>query len=441
MEEAPHWTARPSILELRESWPRMPAAEKVAAFCGLEQGDSDDFFLSLSSADQAELIVALPDSHRRHWIRLLAPDDLTDVVQLAPKHRQEILAALDEPTRREVTGLLAHAEDEAGGLMSSRFARVRPEMCVDEAIRYLRKQAESNIETMRYLYVLDPEQRLLGVVSLRQLFVTDGDSLVRDIMRTQVVTASPELPQGELRRLFQTSGLTAIPIVDASGRMGGIVTIDDIVDVVEEKATEDIQRLGGSEELGAPYLKLALWRMVKKRASWLVILFLGEMFTATAMGYFEKEIERAVVLALFIPLIISSGGNSGSQASTLVVRAIAVGDVRLREWWRVFTREVLVGLALGVILGAIGMCRILLWPSRVKLYGEHFVLVGATVACSLVGIVLWGSLAGSMLPFVLKKVGFDPAVASAPFVATLVDVSGLIIYFSFASVILRGTLL
>jgi magnesium transporter len=273
------------------------------------------------------------------------------------------------------------------------------------------------------------------------LFVADGDTPVRSMMRTATIATNETMSQEEIATLFSKSALMAIPVLDDDGRMKGIITVDDIVEVVEEEATEDIQRLGGSEVLDAPYLKISLLRMIRKRAGWLVILFLGEMLTATAMGHFEKEIERAVVLALFIPLIISSGGNSGSQASTLVVRAIALGEVRLRDWWRVLRRELIVGTALGAILGSIGMVRILFWPTRVQLYGEHYALVGLTVATSLVGIVLWGSLSGSMLPFLLKRLRLDPATASAPFVATLVDVSGLVIYFTVASLILSGTLL
>jgi magnesium transporter len=223
--------------------------------------------------------------------------------------------------------------------------------------------------------------------------------------------------------------------------MKGVVTIDDIVDVVQEEATEDAQKFGGMEALDAPYLDVSIPQMLKKRGGWLSALFLGEMLTATAMAYFEHELERAIVLSLFIPLIISSGGNSGSQASTLIVRALAVGDVKLRDWWRVFRREIVVGTLLGVLLGCIGMMRILLWPTRNKLYGTHYFMISITIACSLVGVVLFGSLAGSMLPFVLRKLRFDPASASAPFVATLVDVTGLVIYFTVASIILRGVLL
>jgi magnesium transporter len=233
----------------------------------------------------------------------------------------------------------------------------------------------------------------------------------------------------------------AVPVVDAEGRIKGIVTIDDIVDVVREEATEDIQKIGGTQALEAPYLHVGLVEMVKKRAGWLSVLFVGELLTASAMTYYEDRVARALVLALFIPLIISSGGNAGSQATTLVIRAMGMGEVRLRDWWQVFRREFGAGLALGVILGVLGWLRVVLWPSREATYGENFLLIGYTVACSLVGVVLWGALAGSMLPFALRRLGFDPASASAPFVATLVDVTGLVIYFSVATFFLSGTLL
>jgi magnesium transporter len=428
--------------ELQTRWSSLSASARLEAFKELPRAEAEDFFSDLSPPEQLELLLALPAVERRGWMRLLAPDDAADAVQAAPEAaRDSLLALLDESTRHEVIALLAYAEDEAGGLMSPRFARVRPEMTADEAIRYLHKQARERVETIYYVYVLDAQQRLVGVVSFRELFEASGTMKVRNLMHTDVVTASEQMDQEDVGLLFAKHSLLAIPVVDADERMKGVVTVDDIVDVVQEEATEDIQKIGGTEALDEPYLDIGLARMIRKRAGWLSALFLSETLTATAMGYFEHEIARAVVLALFIPLIISSGGNSGSQASTLVVRAMALGEVRLRDWWRVVRREVAAGLALGSILGMIGLLRILLWPTRATLYGEHYVLVAITVACSLIGVVLWGTISGSMLPLVLRRLGFDPASASAPFVATLVDVTGLVIYFTMASGILRGTLL
>ncbi len=428
--------------ELQEMWSSLALEARLEAFKALSRAEGEDFFWNLSAPDQVELLLELPAVERRGWMRFLAPDDAADVVQAAPEEERDgLLALLDDSTRKEVTALLAYAEDQAGGLMSPRFARVRPDMTADEAISYLHKQARERVETIYYVYVLDAQQRLVGVVSFRQLFEAPGSMKVRDLMQTEVVTVSEQMDQEDVGLLFARHSLLAIPVVDADRHMKGVVTVDDIVDVVQEEATEDIQKIGGMEALDEPYLDIGLFRMIRKRAGWLSALFMSETLTATAMGYYEHEIARAVVLALFIPLIISSGGNSGSQASTLVVRAMALGEVRLRDWWRVMRREFAAGLALGSILGMIGLLRILLWPTRATLYGEHYVLVALTVACSLVGIVLWGTISGSMLPLIMRRLGFDPASASAPFVATLVDVTGLVIYFTVASVILYGTLL
>ncbi|MGE3539791.1 MAG: magnesium transporter [Candidatus Tectimicrobiota bacterium] len=427
---------------LQEQWSSLDMATCLAAFKQLPRAAAEDFFWALNAQDQAELLLAMAAIERRGWMRLLAPDDAADVIQAAPAHEHEgLLALLDETTRHEVVALLAYAEDEAGGLMSPRFARVRPDMTVDEAVSYLRRQARERVETIYYIYVIDAQQRLVGVLSLRELFEAHGHLHIRDVMHAEVVTVVEQMDQEEVGLLFARYAFLAMPVVDLEGHMKGVVTVDDIVDVVQEEATEDIQKMGGTEALDEPYLDIRFGRMLRKRAGWLSVLFLSETLTATAMGYFEEEIARAVVLALFIPLIISSGGNSGSQASTLVIRAMALGEVRLRDWWRVIRREFATGCALGGILGLLGVLRIVLWPGRATTYGEHYLLIALTVACSLVGVVLWGAVTGSMLPLLLRRIGFDPASASGPFVATLVDVTGLVIYFSLASVILHGTLL
>ncbi|KYF55810.1 Mg2+ transporter MgtE, partial [Sorangium cellulosum] len=427
--------------ELSASWSTMEGDERVQAYRRLRREEAEDFFQGLSSADQAALLAALTKGERRLWLRLLAPDDVADIVHEAPPAEQgELLSLLDEPTRRVVSALLAYEEDEAGGLMSPWFARVRPEATVDEAITYLKRQALDHLETIYYGYVLDAEQRLLGVVSLRQLMIAPGHLRVSDVMKTDVVSVHEDVDQEAVARLFAEHDLVAIPVVDGEGRMKGIVTADDIVDVVEEEATEDIQKLGGMQALDAPYLRTPLLRMLGKRAGWLSALFVGELLTATAMGHYEDEIARAVVLALFVPLIISSGGNSGSQATTLVIRAMALGEIRLADFWRVCRRELASGLALGAILGAIGFARVVAWEGLFGAYGQHHLLIALTVAISLVGVVTWGTLSGALLPFVLRALRFDPASASAPFVATLVDVSGLVIYFSVAELLLRGAL-
>jgi magnesium transporter len=427
--------------DLRDAWPTLSADERLEGFLLLSRSYAEDFILGLSAREMAAVLLALPSGERRSWVRLLPPDDVADLIQQAPAgERESLLGLLDGPTRNEVAGLLAYAEDEAGGLMSPRFARVRPDATVDEAISYLRKEARARLETLYYIYALDEHQRLLGVVSLKQLFAAGPDKKVRDVMRADLVAVREETDQETVGRLFAQHDLLAVPVVDAEGRMKGVVTIDDVVDVVQEEATEDLQKFGGMEALGAPYLEIGFTRMVRKRGGWLAALFLGEMLTASAMAYFEEEIARAVVLALFIPLIISSGGNSGSQASTLVIRAMALAEIRLRDWWRVARRELAAGLALGSVLGSIGFLRIVVWQAVSPIYGPHYMLVALTVFFTLIGVVTFGTLAGSLLPFALRRLGLDPASASAPFVATLVDVSGLVIYFTVAGILLRNVL-
>jgi magnesium transporter len=428
--------------ELYDAWRLLSLEERVQGFELLRREDAENFFLQLSARDRAELILQLPPGEQRLWMRLLAPDDAADVLQEMPvEDRAAFLSLLDEVTQREVKGLLDYAEDEAGGLMNTRYSRLRPDMTVDEAVSYLRRDARAREKTVYYAYVLDAAERLLGVVSFRDLIVSSRDKLIKEVMRTDVISAPEDLDQEALSKLFMRHHLLMMPVVDATRRIKGVVSVDDIVDVVQEEATEDIHKIGGVATFEGPYLQVPLSRMIRKRAGWLAALFIGEMLTASAMGYFEDSIARAVVLALFVPLIISSGGNSGSQATTLVIRAMALGEVRIRDWWRVIRREVVTGLGLGLILAVIGLLRILLWENLFHSYGDHYLLIALTVALSLVGVVLWGSMAGSLLPFILRALGFDPASASAPFVATLVDVTGLLIYFTVAAFVLRGTLL
>jgi magnesium transporter len=430
------------LMTLASSWSALTTDEKRQKFSKLSRTDAEELFLSLSPHDQSELISEASALEKRSWVRLLAPDDVADLIQeMGPDHKESLLALLDPQTRREVSALLAYAEDNAGGLMSSRFVRLRPDMTVDEAISYLRIQAKTQVETIYYAYVLAADQVLLGVVSFRELFSSSPDKMVKDIMTTDILKIPVDLDQEQIGRIFSKQDLMALPVIDAEGHMKGIVTFDDVATAIQEEATEDIHKLGGVESLNAPYMTISFREMVQKRATWLAILFVGEMLTATAMAYYQVEIERAVVLSMFIPLIISSGGNSGSQATTLIIRAMALGEIRLRDWWRVLIKEMLVGVCLGAILGFIGLIRITFWPVAEQIYGIHYKTIAVTVACSVIGVVLWGTISGSMLPFILKKCRLDPASASAPMVATLVDVTGLIIYFTIASIFLKGILL
>jgi len=381
-----------------------------------------------------QIFVGPAAAPRRRWFPGL---DFTDQVLY---QAGDIEVTVVAERSREGGRPSLYPEDEAAGLMHSGYVRVSAEMTVDEAIVEIRKQAE-RVEMIYYAYVLDDDQHLLGVLSFRELISADRSKKIRDIMRADYLFVPEDEDVEAIAQVLTKRRLLAIPVLDDSRRMLGIVTSADLAGAVQQEASEDILKIGGMEALEGPYMEVTFGQMVKKRAGWLAILFLGEMLTATAMGYFSDEISRAVVLALFIPLIISSGGNSGSQATTLVIRAMALGEIHLRDWFRVIRRELLAGLVLGAILGTIGITRILLWHFARGTYGEHYAVIAFTIGCSLIGVVMFGTLAGSMLPFILRRCGLDPASASAPFVATLVDVTGLIIYFSVASVILRGILL
>ena len=332
--------------DLRDAWPVLSLDERLEGFQHMEREEADDFFLALPTSEQVFLLRAMKPGERRLWLRLLPPDDAADLLQvLEDDERADYLAQRDDVSRREVAALLAYAEDAAGGLMSPRFARLRPDMTVDEAIRYLRRQAREKLETIYDAYVLDSEQRIKGVVTFRDLFTAPGDKPLAEMMVTDVISVPDTLDQEAVAKVIAEHDLNALPVVDVEGRMKGIVTVDDIVDVVQHEATEDIQKLGGMEALDTPYMETPFLDMVKKRGGWLSALFLGEMLTASAMGHYEAEIARAVVLTLFIPLIISSGGNSGSQATTLIIRAMALGEVSGRDWWLIIRRELAAGFA------------------------------------------------------------------------------------------------
>jgi magnesium transporter len=440
-------------------------AEHLAA---LPDADVADVLNDLRTAEAAAVIELLPEPRR---VRVLAQptlrrrslivedlgpktaaailnrlpaDQRTDIVRhMNPHACTRLLPTLDAKARAEVEQLLQYPDRSAGGIMTTEFVRLEPDMTVTQALDRIRQVARDR-DTVYACYVLDAAGKLLGAVSLRDLVVAEPSKPVADVMRRNPVFVNARDDRVEAARKIGKYNLLAVPVLEADGRVVGFVTVDDVIDVLVEEQTDDVLRMAAIEPgaLDEPYMATPLPRLVRKRATWLVILFLGEMLTATAMGYFEGEIERATVLAMFIPLIISSGGNSGSQATSLIIRALALQEVKLRDWWQVIRRELYSGLALGMILGVIGMLRITLWSMIwPTMYTVYWPLVGLTVGLSLLGIVLWGTIAGSMLPFILKRLGMDPATSSAPFVATLVDVTGLVIYFSVAFVVLRGTLL
>ena len=390
-----------------------------------------------------EIIQSMEPGAAAALIEGMSSDQQADLVRgLVPSARGPLLDKLDPDTRQTLKLLLKYRPDTAGGIMTTEAMTVPADWSVAQTLDYIKTVALQK-ETVYVAYLLDQEDRLVGVVSLRQLIVADGSTTVLDAgSRRAPVTVTPSTDREEVARVIAKYNLLAVPVVDEGDHVLGIVTVDDVIDAIVREQTEDAQKFGGMEALDAPYMDIGLGHMIRKRAPWLCALFLSEMLTATAMQRFQSEIERAALLAMFIPLVMSSGGNSGSQATSLIIRAMALGEIRLRDWWRIAVRELPTGLTLGTILGVIGFARVSLWQALgIFNYGPHHVLIALTVALALVGIVSFGSLAGSMLPFILRRLGFDPASASAPFVATLVDVTGLVIYFNVALLVLRGTLL
>jgi magnesium transporter len=415
--------------------------DQVVVFRVLPRKDAAAVFEYLSQDAKEALLKAMAQEDVASLLNNMAPDDRTMFLEELPAAATRQLLSLLTPEERSVAlTLLGYPENSVGRLMTPHYVAVREQWTVQEVLDYVRAHGQDS-ETLNTIYVVDEQGLLIDDVRIREFLLAPVDKRVADLMDRRFVTLTATDDQQTAVAMFRQYDRTALPVTDTAGMLIGIVTIDDVLDVAEAAATRDIQRVGGSEALEEPYMDIAFGRMIQKRAGWLTALFIGEMLTATAMGAFEAEISRAVVLALFVPLIISSGGNSGSQASTLVIRALALGEVGIADWWRVMRRELLAGLTLGAILGSIGFLRITLWSAFSNIYGEHWLLVAITVAVSLVGVVLWGTLSGSLLPFVLRRLGFDPAASSAPFVATLVDVTGLVIYFSVALVVLRGTLL
>lgn len=399
-------------------------------------------FKILDIAQQKDIVKELPSSKTAELLNELPADDRTDFLEELPKAAIRDLIKLLDPEERKITlSLLGYPEDSVGRLMTPDYVYVYLHNTVEEVFATLRKYAR-NSETIDVVYVIDESGLLIDDLRIRDIILATTDKRVDEIVDGRVVSLNVNDDQENAQQIFKMNNRVALPVVDENNILLGIVTIDDMLWVANEEFSEDMQKMGGTEALNEPYLDIPIFKLFKKRVSWLVVLFLGEMLTATAMGYFEDEIARAVVLALFVPLIISSGGNSGSQASTLIIQAMAVGEITINDWWRVLRRELVSGLLLGTILGIIGFIRVAVWHSIVpQIYGPHWMMIASTVGFSLIGVVLWGTLSGSMLPILLKRLGADPAVSSAPFVATLVDVTGLIIYFSFALLFLKGLLL
>ena len=454
----------PDILDLLEEAPGAIAAEteemhpadladiaellprdKVAAFItALPAARAADVLEYLDEELRTQLLEEIPTEQAAALVSQMTPDDRTDVLEEIDEDvAEEIVSELPREAREETERLMQYESDTAGGLMTTEFVSVAADISVDEALEAVRALARSGRREATYtIYATDTAGRLAGVLSLRELLAAAPGAKIADVAWTEVVSVSPNADRQEVAQMTAKYDLVAVPVVSESGHLMGVVTVDDVIDAIQEVQTEDIQKLGGMQALDEPYTSISFWGMIKKRGGWLMVLFVGELLTASAMQGFEEELKRAVVLSLFVPLIVSSGGNSGSQATSLIIRSMALGELELRDWWRVARRELPTGLTLGVILGLLGFFRIVLWQ-RMGFwdYGPHYVLLALTVGTAVVGVVAFGSLIGSMLPFVLRRFGLDPASASAPFVATLVDVTGVIIYFLLALLILSGTLL
>jgi magnesium transporter len=430
--------AAPDIAEILAD---LSAADKALLLRILPHQLAADVFEYLSLETQEELVQALSHDELVNILNEMAADDRTALLEELPAPVVTRLLKLLAPKERTIAQtLLNYPEGTVGRLMTPDFIAIRDEWTVQQVLDHIRQHGQDS-ETLNVVYVVADKGHLIDDVRIREFLLRPLTTRVSEIRDTNFTALKVTDNQRDVVQIFRKYDRTVLPVVDSDGKLIGIVTVDDVLDVAERRATEEIQKLGGSEALDEPYLTITLPRMIKKRAPWLIILFLSEMLTTTAMSFFEDEIARAVVLALFLPLIISSGGNSGSQATTLIIRAMALGEVALRQWWHVMRREIISGLFLGTILGAIGFIRIMVWHVAFDSYGQYWPLIGITIFFSLMGVVLWGTLSGSMLPFLLRRCGLDPAACSAPFVATLVDVTGLIIYFTLAMAVLHNTLL
>ena len=430
-----------SPTDVAELISEFPESEQALIFRILPRDLAADIFEYIDFDLQVSLLKGLGKEEVAAILNEMSPDDRTALLEDLPgSAARQMITLLSSDERKIAVTLLGYPEDSVGRLMTPDYISVKPEWTMNDVLNHIREYGKDS-ETLNIIYVVDEKGKLIDDIRIRDIILALPESKVSDLMDENFVSLHVTDDQEKAVQVFKKYDRVALPVLDSLGVLIGIVTVDDVFDVAEEEATEDIHKIGGVEALEEPYVNVPLLQMVRKRAGWLSILLVGEMLTTTAMSFFEGEISKAVVLALFMPLIISSGGNSGSQASTLVIRALSLGELKLRDWWFVMRREIISGVLLGSILGAIGFVRISVWQAVGHPYGVHWVLLGLTVFCSLIGVVLWGTLSGAMLPFILKKLGADPATSSAPLVATMVDVTGLVIYFTMAIIILSGTLL
>ncbi len=429
-------------IDLAEYLDSAPVSLQLLIFNALSQKNAVATFEHLPLRTQEELLTLLPSQRGADLLDAISPDDRTALLAELPAELVVLLLKHLSPDERTLSiRLLGYPENSVGRLMTPDYLAIKPDWTVKQVLDYIRAKGRDS-ETINVIYAVDDAGHLIDDFRIRMFLLADPDKTAKELGDGQFIALHVNDDQEHAIQTFRKYNRVALPVIDSKRILLGIVTFDDIMSVAVAVDTEDMHKIGGLMALKEPYLDIPFFELMRKRISWLVILFVGEMFTATAMGYYADEISRAVVLALFLPLIISSGGNAGSQASTLIIRSLALGEVTLKDWWRVMRREVFSGFFLGGALGAIGFCRVSLWHLlSSNLYGEHWLLVALTVGFALVGVILWGTLSGALLPLILQRCRFDPAVSSAPFVATLVDVTGLMIYFSIATFLLKGTLL
>jgi magnesium transporter len=416
--------------------------EAKYVYTQLDEQIAADVLVELDDDVREEFLASLTSKEIAEHIDNMDSDDAADVISELPDNVQdEVLSHMEDSEQAsDIVDLLNYDENTAGGLMATELVRVHVNSNAIECVREIREQAD-NVENIYAIYVVDDDEKLVGLLHLKKLIVSSTRSKVSEIYDAKIISVKTNTPAEEVANIMDKYNLVVLPVVDALGRLVGRITIDDVVDFRREEETEEVQKMAAMEALDEPYMNTRFLQMIKKRAGWLVLIFIGETLTATAMVFFQDDISKVVTLALFIPLIISSGGNSGSQASTLIIRALALGEITIRDWWRIIKKEIATGLTIGLILGIIGFTRVALWSYFTPVYGEHWLLIAFTIGTALVGVVAWGTLMGSLLPLGLKRIGLDPAVSSAPLVATLVDVTGIIIYFSVAILFLKGVLL
>lgn len=450
MVELVHRRDTASLKLFLKDLPAMKIADMIAnqrkdvqlyVFLQLDLPVAIEVFDALSSKNQKRILCSIPKIRAGEVLNALPPDDRTAFLQDLPTPViNELIKFLPWEERKQTLMLLGYPEGSVGRLMTPDYISVKADWTIQKVLDHLVEYGHDS-ETISHLYVVDVHGKLLDDIKLREFLFIPRGKKVESLMDRRFVALQVDNDDDTAISTFRLHDRVALPVIDQRGVLLGIVTVDDVLRLSDKEATKEIQKLGGQEALDEPYMETPFFSLMKKRAGWLTILFLGEMLTATAMGYFEDEISKAVVLALFLPLIISSGGNAGGQATTLIIRAMALDEVKLKDWWKVVRRELASGLFLGVVLGLIGFARVALWSQFSHMYGDHWFLISLTILCSLIGVVMWGTLAGATLPLVLRASGIDPATSSAPFVATLVDVTGVLIYFITALWILQGTLL